>query len=77
MSANNKNKKESKSKIGVRILCIVLAALMVGSVAYLAIQLIFEGIASKKEDENKKDTSKASVAEIIEAEKTEDIYTVI
>ncbi len=35
------NKKENKRKLLVRIVCLILAALMVMSVAYLAITILF------------------------------------
>ena len=47
--ANNNKPRISGAKLWTRILCGILAALMVGSVAYLAIQLISESIIEEKE----------------------------
>ena len=49
--SENKNKKVSKRVLWTRILCLVLAFIMIGSVCYLAIQLIVEAAMEKKEHE--------------------------
>jgi hypothetical protein len=45
---SNSKQHISKSKLWTRILCIILAVLMVGSVAYLAVTLIIDTIRSGK-----------------------------
>ena len=50
MEKNNKSK-TSKKVIWTRILCIFLAFLMVGSVAYLSVQLIVESVKTAKAEQ--------------------------
>lgn len=51
MSEKNQNKKVSKRVFWTRTLCLVLALIMIGSVCYLAVQLIIEAAVEKKEHE--------------------------
>lgn len=51
MSEQNKNKKTSRRVFWTRVACLILAAVMIGSVCYLAIQLIIDSIKEKKEHE--------------------------
>ncbi len=46
-----KNKKVQKRVLLTRMLCLILALIMIGSVCYLAIQLIVEAALEKKEHE--------------------------
>jgi len=50
---SNNKKHVSAAKLWTRILCIILAVLMVGSVAYLAIQLISESISEARAEKEK------------------------
>lgn len=72
MSNDKKKAKLSSSKLWTRVLCIILAFLMIASVAYLAIQLIYEGIAAAASD--KKDTASAISVTLEETYNYSDIY---
>ena len=67
MSENNTSKSAARKKLLVRIVCGILAFLMVGSVAYLAIQLILDTIAEKK-TETKPNTKTEAVYEKLDSE---------
>ncbi len=51
MSEKKQSKKISKRVFWTRVACLILAAVMIGSVCYLAIQLIVEAALEKKEHE--------------------------
>lgn len=45
---SNSKQHISKSKLWIRILCLFLAVIMVGSVAYLAVSLIMDAVRHSK-----------------------------
>ena len=45
---SEKNKKVSKRVFWTRVLCLVLALIMIGSVCYLAVQLIIDSVKEKR-----------------------------
>ena len=68
MSTNQK--KMPKDKFWVRLVCIILAAVMVIGVAMTAIFLIVDAITAamaKEEEENSKKTAEAAIVEYVEA----------
>ena len=66
---SEKNKKVSKRVFWTRVLCLVLALIMIGSVCYLAVQLIIDSVKEKKEHEGH---DHASIAQTHSAEYFED-----
>ena len=60
MSKNN-NSSVSATKLWTRILCGILAVLMVGSVAYLAIQLITESVNNAIAEKEKAESTTTKV----------------
>lgn len=72
---SEKNKKVSKRVFWTRIVCLALALIMIGSVCYLAIQLIFEASLEKKQNtaDNRTFISSLCSAESFEYENGESV----
>lgn len=74
MSENNTSKSAARKKLLVRIVCGILAFLMVGSVAYLAIQLILDTIAEKKTETKPNTKTEVSYEKLLSEDET--FYTI-
>ena len=58
---SEKNKKISKRVFWTRVLCLVLALIMIGSVCYLAVELIIDAVREKKALEKNDHASLAQI----------------
>lgn len=74
MAENNISKSAARKKLLVRIVCAFLALIMIGSVAYLAIQLILDTIAEKKTETKPNTKAEISYEKLLLEDET--FYTI-
>lgn len=73
MSEKNQNKKVSKRVLWTRIMCLVLALIMIGSVCYLAIELVVDAIREKNAHEGH-DHASLAYTELFNESENEVLY---